>query len=322
MFNKVVVTGGLGFIGSELVKQLKNVSKKIVIVDNNSKHCTQNLSEVPSDVEVVNIDLTKDSDELDAVFAGSDIVYGLAAAIGGIKYFHTYPATILRNNNLILTNTLDRLVKHQCRFVYISSSMVMESATVFPTKESDLDIIPKPLSAYGFSKLSGEEYCKAYRQEFGLEYVICRPFNAYGVNEYPAEVGMAHVIPDIIAKVHKGFGTEENPLEVFGDGEQIRCYTHVSDIASGVIKASGHVYEDFNISVAKPHSVNEVVNLIWNKMRKEPLHVKYVEPFVYDVQKRIPDVSKAKELLGWQASVTLEDKIDEVIDWVCGVLGD
>ena len=116
------------------------------------------------------------------------------------------------------------------RLVYVSSSMVFERASSFPTRESDLASTPTPLSAYGFSKLSGEVYCRALHDEHGLAFTICRPFNAYGPGELPdEESGIAHAVPDLIAKVLAG----QSPLAIFGSGEQTRTLTHVDDIADG-----------------------------------------------------------------------------------------
>ena len=103
------------------------------------------------------------------------------------------------------------------RFVYVSSSMVFERAELFPTPEDHLADCPVPRSAYGFSKLTGEVYCRAAHDEHGLPYTICRPFNAYGPGELPDdEPGIAHAVPDLIRKVLAG----QRPLEIFGSGEQ------------------------------------------------------------------------------------------------------
>lgn len=327
----VVVTGGLGFIGSELVRQLEKRSDvgEIYIFDNASKHLRKSIPEncYPLDLsDPANIPFI--SEFLKA--KNISIVYSLAALIGGIKYFHDHPADILYRNNSITGNTLQAIVesKTDCHFTYISSSMVFETVDVFPTKESDLKSIPA--SAYGFSKLVGEFLCEAYLRQYGVTYTICRPFNAYGCNEYPKEVGIAHVIPDLIKKILDGQGTQDNPLEILGDGNQVRCYTHVSDIAHGIISATKHVLHptganlayqgdsnDFNISCAKPHTVNEVAELIWTHIHGDkPLYRKYLPSFEYDVQKRIPDTTKAKKILGWEAQFTLEEELHTIINWV------
>lgn len=320
-----LVTGGLGFIGSELVRQLKESDEfdKVVVVD-----CAEHWSILDSHKTLVyGLDLTNEDDigEYNHLLDHHkiDVVFGLAALIGGIKYFHDHPADILSQNHTITDNTLNgiRHSKKKPLFTYISSSMVFEEAENFPTKEHETDRTPR--SAYGFSKLNGEFLCEAYWEQHNIRYAIARPFNAFGCNEYPKEVGIAHVVPDLIKKVLDGQGTEDNPLQILGDGNQIRCYTHVSDIANGIIRvseASGPL-TSFNISSPKPHSVNEVAELIWNHIHggDKYLYRTYLPPLTYDVQKRIPDVTKAKEQLGWTAKYVLEDKIDEVISWVKSV---
>jgi nucleoside-diphosphate-sugar epimerase len=331
---RALVTGGAGFIGSELVKQLKSSDdyERVVVVDRAMK------LRIPGSMYLYNYDLLEEgiNDLIDK--HQIDVVFGLAALIGGIKYFHDHPAEILHENNQITGNTLEsiRVSKRKPLFVYISSSMVFESATVFPTPEDHIYECPLPKSAYGFSKLVGEALCEAYHQQYGIDYMIARPFNAWGCNEYPKEVGVAHVIPDLIKKMLDGQGLDpENPLQILGDGTQIRCYTHVSDIAAGIIRMADHKlnptsgklarlgdYRDFNISVPQSHTVRQLANIIWDRIYPEDhMYVKYLPALTYDVQKRIPDVSRAKNVLGWEAKIKLEDKIDEVIDWVKSVNG-
>src|SRR6185503_3034788 len=149
------------------------------------------------------------------------------------------------------------------RFVYVSSSMVFERAEQYPTREDYIDDCPVPLSAYGFSKLTGEVYCRAAHDEHGLPYTICRAFNAYGPGELPDdEPGIAHMVPDVIRKVLAG----ARPLPIFGSGEQTRTLTHVDDIASGVVTAMAHPAgenEDFNVSASDERTIAEIAEIIW-----------------------------------------------------------
>jgi nucleoside-diphosphate-sugar epimerase len=207
--------------------------------------------------------------------------------------------------------------------VYVSSSMVFESATVFPSKESDLATIPPPVSAYGFSKLSGEWYCRAFADQHQLPYTICRPFNAYGVNEYPGEdVGYAHVIPDLTKKILAG----QQPLELLGDGQQTRSFTHVRDIARGIISAlesEAAINEDFNISSPTETTILELARRIFELCETgREFEWVSVPTFTYDIRRRIPEIGKAKEVLGYQAEVPLDEGLREVIAWLRDVLGD
>ena len=175
-----------------------------------------------------------------------------------------------------------------------------------------------PISAYGFSKLTGEVYCRAAHDEHGLPYTICRPFNAYGPGELPdREPGIAHAVPDLIAKVLSG----QRPLEIFGSGEQTRTLTHVDDIADGIVTAMSSpagLNEDFNISASRELTVAEIARIIWDACGEDPADfaLEHLESFAVDVPRRWPSVAKAKRLLGWQARIELEDGIAATVEWI------
>jgi UDP-glucose 4-epimerase len=174
------------------------------------------------------------------------------------------------------------------RLVYVSSSMVFERATEFPTTEAHLASCPAPRSAYGFSKLAGEVYCRALHDEHRLPYTICRPFNAYGPGEAPDdEPGIAHMVPDVIRKALAG----TRPLPIFGSGSQTRTLTHVDDIADGIVTAMGHPAgenEDFNVSASEERTVAEIARVIWEACGEDPeaFEVEHLPSFEVDVQRR------------------------------------
>lgn len=308
----IIVTGGCGFIGSEVVKQLLRKGYEVRVVDNLSKE----ESSVKEGYEFVKGDLTQKEVALE-VFKGMDACLNLAAKIGGIGYFHKYPATILSENNKIYSSTFEAAVKNKIkRMVTVSSSMVFESAINFPSAEEDVLKIQPPVSSYGFSKLVGEYYSRAFWDEYKLPYSICRPFNAYGINEYPGEeIGYAHVIPDLIKKILKG----QYPLELLGDGQQIRCFTHVSDLANGIItvmESEKAINEDFNIADPSPIKMIDLAKLLWELTGQEKsFKVKYLPGFIYDIKKRIPDTTKIQNLLNWRARVKFNGGLKEVIEW-------
>ena len=159
----------------------------------------------------------------------------LAALGGGIAYVRGLPHTLTEANNALQHAVIRAALELDVeRFVYVSSPAVFERAELFPTPEEYLPQCPTPLSADGFSKLTGEMYCRAAHEEHGLPYTICRPFNAYGPGEVAgAEPGTAHVLADLIEKVLSG----QRPLQILGSGEQTRTLTHVDDVADGVIAA-------------------------------------------------------------------------------------
>lgn len=309
----IVVTGGAGFIGSAVARHLLANGHRIRIADDLSKGRVD-LADEPG-CEFLHCDLRRPEDA-ERALKGVDLCYHLAARIGGIAYFHRYPATILSDNNLILTNVFTSAVRQGAKVVYVSSSMVFERTKNFPTPESALMQSPAPISHYGFSKLVGEYYSRAFHEEWGLKFAICRPFNAYGPGEYPEdEPGLAHVIPDLIKKTLAG----DYPLEILGSGRQERCFTYVDDVAEAIClaglapRAEG---DDFNIGNPEPTSIRELARLAWECCgRTEPFRLRHLPALPHDVQKRIPDVSKIEKVLGWHPKVKLTEGLERTIAW-------
>jgi nucleoside-diphosphate-sugar epimerase len=306
----ILVTGGCGFIGSEVVRQLLAKRYSVRVVDNMSKPS----SRVPEGVDFIRADLADPASARDT-FRGARMCINLAAKIGGIGYFHRVPATILAENNQIYTSTFEAAVEHKLeRMIFVSSSMVFESATRFPSREDELLSMPPPFTAYGFSKLIGEWYCRAFFDQFRLRYTIARPFNAIGPDEEAGdEVGDAHVIPDLVKKVLSG----QHPLELLGDGNQTRCFTHVRDIARGIIMAmesEAAVNEDFNLGTSEETTMLDLARRIHALCAPErPFEVKHMPGFPSDIRRRVPDGSKAKRLLGWEPEITFDEGLREVI---------
>ncbi len=310
---KVLITGGAGFIGSEVVRQLAKRKYKVRVVDDLSKK----EAKIPTNCEFLQLDLTDKKVALNAM-KDMDYCIHLAAKIGGIGYFHKYPAYILSENNKMYSAIFEAAVKEKIkRIVYLSSSMVFESTNKFPSKEDDISKIPPPVSSYGFSKLIGEWYCKSFKEEFGLSYTIIRPFNAYGKNEMPGEeIGYAHVIPDLIKKILSG----QYPLELLGNGKQTRCFTHVSDIARSIVLAMESEKaknESFNIGSEEEVKIIELAKMLWKKCgAKKPFKVKYIPGFEHDIRRRVPSSAKAKKILGWEQRKSLEQEVQLIIEWI------
>jgi UDP-glucose 4-epimerase len=308
----ILVTGGAGFIGSAVVRNLLGRGHRVRVVDNLSKGRPSN---VPQDCEYVEGDLMEPG-IVERSFHDVDMCFHLAARIGGIGYFHRYPATILDENNLMLSNVFRAATEGGARVVYVSSSMVFERAGEFPTPEDALDRFPPPFSAYGFSKLIGEWYCRAFHDEFGTEFAIARPFNAYGPGEFPEfEPGLAHVIPDLIRKIQKG----KRPIRIFGDGTQTRSFTYIDDVADAIVSVGTHPDgdgEDFNIGTGLETSVTELLRQLWGICGEEGEPPVEQEPALsVDVRRRVPDVTKIATRLGWRSKVSLEDGLRRTVDW-------
>ncbi len=282
------------------------------VVDDLSKGRAASL---PEDVDMVSGDIS-DRDVCRRAMSGAEVCFHLAAKIGGIGYFHRYPADILDDNNAMLSSVFRTATETGTKVVYVSSSMVFERARVFPTPETALDTEPPPFSAYGFSKLIGEWYCRAFSDQFGTPFAIARPFNAYGPGEFPEdEPGLAHVVPDLIRKILR----HEGAVPLLGDGTQTRSFTYVDDVADAIATIGLHPQatgEDFNIGTGVETSVLELVAMCWKLLGRngEPEILKSPSLPV-DVARRVPDVSKIERVLGWRARVTLEDGLRQTIDW-------
>jgi UDP-glucose 4-epimerase len=330
---KVLVTGSSGFIGGYLVNELLSQGYSVIGLDNLSKYgqVTRSFDDDPNfrfvrgDASDVGL-LTELLFDCDQVIAG-------AALIGGISYFHTYAYDLLAKNERMIAAMCDAAIttikqgRPLKKVTYMSSSMVFESTDRWPSKEGDERLVPPPLSSYGFQKLAVEYFARAAWEQYGVPYTICRPFNCVGIGESRAlggksiksgnvELALSHVVPDIIQKIVKG----QNPLHLLGDGSQIRHYTYGGDLARGIVEAMKNpnaLNNDFNLSTAESTTVLELSKLIWQKINgDEPFNVIFDDPYQHDVQKRIPSVDKAKDLLGFEAKTSLSEMLDEVIPWI------
>ncbi len=315
---RVLVTGGAGTIGAAVVRRLlAGVGGSEVEVRVGDHREPPAWIREACEVQIGDLrDLTVAQRAVD----GCSHVIHLAAIVGGIANFHKLPFTLTEVNNALTGAIAHAAVQQRVeRFTYVSSSMVFERATQFPTAEADLEVCPPPRSAYGFSKLAGEVYTRAAHDQHGLRFTICRPFNAYGPGELPDrdEPGIAHAVPDLIAKVLSG----QRPLQIFGSGEQTRTLTHVDDIADGIVTAMASPAgenEDFNISASDELTVAELAQLIWEVCGEDPeqFELAHVPSFTVDVQRRWPSVQKARELLGWKAEVALRDGLVGTVAWL------
>jgi len=312
--SRVLVTGGAGTIGAAVVRRLLRDPEFEVRVSD-QREAPDWMREGAS----IHTGDLRDVAEAREAISGCSHVIHLAAIVGGIANFHKLPFTLSEVNhalyNAVFRAAIDEGVE---RFTYVSSSMVFENAEEFPTPEDYLPRCPPPRSAYGWSKLAGEVYCRAAHDEFGLPFTICRPFNAYGPGELPdAEPGIAHAVPDLITKSFGGVA----PLAIFGSGEQTRTLTHVDDIADGIVTATGHpggLNEDFNISAPEELTVAQIAALCWEAAGNDraDFALEHLPSFKVDVQRRWPSVEKAERLLGWKARIELRDGIRATAEWL------
>lgn len=336
---KVLVTGSAGFIGGYLVEQLLDRGVEVVGLDNFSKYgpVTRSYDNHPR-YHFTEGD-ARDADLVERLLDGCDAFVAAAAMIGGISYFHAHAYDLMAINERIIASSCDAAIKAQRngtlqKVTYLSSSMAYGGTDRWPSVEGDQLLVPPPGSSYGFQKLAVEYFARAAWDQYELPYTIVRPFNAVGVGETRAlgdvdiesgtvKLAISHVVPDLIQKTLKG----QDPLHILGDGSQVRCYTYGGDLAAGIIACLEHPNarnEDFNISNATATTVLELADAVWHKIHgpDRPLNVVSDPPFEHDVQKRVPSVTKAKELLGFEATTSLDTMLDELVPWIEQALAD
>lgn len=330
---KILVTGSAGFIGGYLVAELLQHGHQVLGVDNFSKYgaVKKSYNSAPGyhlvcgdakDVALLK-DLLRDCDHL---VAG-------AAMIGGISYFHEFAYDLLAENERIIAAAFDAAIHANKNFrlqkiTVLSSSMVFESTSEFPTSEGAELRSPPPRSTYGFQKLATEYFAHGAWEQYRLPYTIARPFNCVGIGEKRAlrdrdissgnvKLAMSHVVPDLVQKILKG----QDPLHILGTGNQARHYTYGGDLAVGIrlcIEHPAALNQDFNLSTPVRTTVLDLAELIWRKIHGPGKPFRYVSdpPYEYDVQERSPKTDKAANLLGFHAQTSLNDMLDEVIPWI------
>jgi UDP-glucose 4-epimerase len=330
---RVLVTGAAGFICGYLVEELLAAGHEVVGLDNFSKYGRVAKSyDANPRYRFVEGD-AKDGALLAELASDVDQVVAAAAMIGGISYFHEFAFDLLAENERILAATFEAAIAaHRAgtlqRIVVLSSSMVFESTTQFPTPEGAERTSPPPVSTYGFQKLASEYFARGAWEQYRLPYTILRPFNCVGIGERRAvrdtdvmsgnvRLALSHVVPDLVQKALKG----QDPLHILGDGSQVRHYTYGGDLARGIrlaMESERAVNEDFNLSTAASTTVLELAKAVWDRVHGGGRPFRYVSdpPFPHDVQLRVPEVRKAREVLGFEATTTLPEMLDEVVSWI------
>lgn len=310
---KVLISGGAGFVGSHLTERLVEQGARVRVIDNLENGSLENLKACIDRIEFVDGDLNGLA-LCRRVAKGSDIVMHLAAKVAGVGFNVEHQGTMFTSNVIINTNMMEA-----ARLEGVDSYLCVSSACVYPRfcsiptpEEEGLKDDPEPTNfGYGWSKRIAEIQAKAYSQEFGMKIVIIRPYNTYGPRDH-FELEKAHAIPALINKVCSGV----NPLIVWGDGEQSRAFTYVTDIVQGMIlaiekKAFGEV---FNIGTQEEIKIKDLAAVII-KICRSSVRVKFDSQHLGGQPRRNADISKAANKLGYTPGVTLEDGLKETVAW-------
>ena len=310
----VIVTGGAGFIGSELVRQLATRGERVVIVDNLVNGKRENVADVLSrDVELMVTDI-RDLDTLMPLLRAARAVYHLACL--GVRHSVHSPH---ENHEVNATATLQLLAAARQadvpRFVYVSSSEVYGGVRWAPTirwEQMTEDHPAFPCTVYGGSKLAGECYARAYFRTYGYPTVVVRPFNTYGPRSHH-EGDSGEVIPKFLLRCLAG-----RPLVVFGDGTQSRDFTYVSDTANGILLAGDHplaVGETINVGSGQEVTINDLARRVIIEAGLPEAVIEHDRPRPGDVPRLVADVARARTLLGYEPRVSLPEGIQRLLQW-------
>ena len=305
--NSIIVTGGAGFIGSELVRQLTADASHVVVIDDLTNGKRENLVEVQGHVTLLEYDI-RDVSAYAPILRDASIVYHLACL--GVRHSVHSP---LDNHDVNASGTLRLLEASRVagvpRFVYVSSSEVYGTAQRVPMTE---DHPTSPSTVYGGSKLAGEAYARAYYRTYGFPTIVVRPFNTYGPRSHH-EGDSGEVIPKFMLRCLAG-----KPMIVFGDGTQTRDFTYVSDSARGIILAgntTAAIGRTLNLGSGFELSINELARTIAEIADTPDAEIVHEEARPGDVLRLYADLSQAKALLGYAPQVRLEQGLAQLLDW-------
>ena len=337
---RVLVTGAAGFICGYLIPELLEAGHEVIGVDNLATYGrTPRAFEGHPDYRLVVGEAT-DSDLLRELAADCDQIVAAAGLVGGSALLAELSYDLLATNERIVAATFDAAIDacldaHLERIIVLSSSLVYESATMFPTPEGAQLTSPPPVSTFGFQKLASEYFAKGAWEQYRLPYTILRLSNVVGIgaprSQHPAalaapqarpapgqlKLALNNTVPELVLKVLEG----QDPLHIRGSGSQVRPFTHAADAARGIrlaMESEAAHNEDFNISTAEATPVMDLAARIWRRVHGPDRPFRYIsdEPAAYDVPIRTPDVRKAKAVLGFEATTTLDEMIDEAIEWI------
>ncbi len=304
---KYLVTGGAGFIGSNIVDELVNRGEEVIVVDNLSTGNIKNLTKIIKNIEFVEGDI-RDNDLMNRLCKKCDCILHQAA-------LRSVPRSVddpTSTNDVNISGTLNLLIAARDneikRVVFASSSSAYGDTETLPKIET---LLPLPISPYAVSKLSGELYMRAFFHTFGLETVSLRYFNVFGPGQH-LESKYAAVVPIFIKQAMKN-----SPLTIHGDGKQSRDFTYVKNVVNANLlaaKAPAVSGEVFNIACANRYSVLDIAAEILKHLNKD-VPLKHLPVRKGDVRHTQADISKAEKLLGYKVEVDFKEGIDKTVNY-------
>ena len=311
MARRVLVTGGAGFIGSNLVRGLLERGDDVRVLDNFSTGSRANLEELEGEVEVIEGEL-RSYERVHNAVRGVEVVFHVGA-LGSVPRSVQDPLTTSAVN---VEGTLNVLLAARDegvrRVVYASSSSVYGSAVQLPAQEaSPVD----PISPYGVAKLAAERYCVSFSRVYhSFESVVLRYFNVFGPRQNPHSQ-YAAVVPLFITAIEAG-----EPVTIFGDGEQSRDFTYVDNVVEANIRAAdanGANGRIFNVAAGSPRSVNQLAETV-SELLGKPVERRYGEPRAGDLRDSYADIAAARVVLGWRPEVAFEDGLRRTAEALLG----
>lgn len=305
---RVLVTGGAGFIGSELVRQLAGLGASVIVIDNLINGKKENLRGCDEPGVRLFVEDIRNESLLRELLPGADLVFHLACL--GVRHSIHAP---MENHEVNAAGTLKLLILSRQaevrRFVYVSSSEVYGTARFAPMTEDHPTV---PTTVYGASKLAGECYTRAFYETYAYPATVVRPFNTYGPRCHH-EGDSGEVIPKFLLRAWAG----RSPV-VFGDGSQTRDFTYVSDTARGILAAGAcdqTIGQTLNLGSGKETAIKDLALLCTGLVGRRDLAVTYDEPRPGDILRLCADTAKARRLLGFSPEISLEAGLVKLRDW-------
>ena len=303
-----VVTGGAGFIGSHIADALTRNGLRVRVIDDLSTGHRENLDEITGDVEFIQGSVA-DEELLKKVLDGAEIVFH-EAAIPSVPRSVEHPrqshvASVDGTFSLLLA-ARDRNVR---RVVYAASSSAYGDQPTLPKKE---DMLPDPLSPYAVAKLVGEYYCQVFARVYGLETISLRYFNVFGPRQDPGSQ-----YSGVVSRFISVLLNNQQPV-IYGDGEQSRDFTYIDNVIDANLKAAS-VSSGFgsvvNVATGERITLNKLLEELKAIVGKPEVKAKYQQARVGDVRHSLADISRARDLLGYQPIVGLREGLRRTIDW-------